>query len=59
VASGGTLALITCSIFNDENQMQRDFMSESYPELSLVNELQYLPSAGYDGLYLAVFKKAI
>ena len=59
VASGGTLALITCSIFNDENQMQRDFMSESYPELSLVNELQYLPSAGHDGLYLAVFKKAI
>lgn len=59
VASGGTLALITCSIFNDENQMQRDFMSESYPELSLVKELQYLPSAGYDGLYLAVFKKAI
>ena len=57
VASGGTLALITCSMFKAENQMQRDFISTSYPELSLISELQYLPSAGHDGLYLAIFKK--
>jgi 16S rRNA (cytosine967-C5)-methyltransferase len=57
VASGGTLALITCSMFKAENQMQRDFISTSYPELSLISDLQYLPSAGHDGLYLAIFKK--
>tara|TARA_B100000780_G_scaffold91342_1_gene63225 strand:+ start:1575 stop:2735 length:1161 start_codon:yes stop_codon:yes gene_type:complete len=57
VAAGGTLALITCSIFEAENQLQRNFLVDYYPELSFVMEQQYLPSTENDGLYLAVFKK--
>ena len=57
VAAGGTLALITCSIFQAENQLQRDFLLKSYPELSFVMDKQYLPSTENDGLYLAIFKK--
>ncbi len=57
VAAGGTLALITCSIFQAENQLQRDFLIKSYPDLGFVMDQQYLPSAENDGLYLAIFKK--
>ena len=59
IGPSGTLALITCSIFQFENQMQRDFISKTYPELSILTEKQYLPSPSQDGLYLAIFKNNI
>jgi len=59
IGPGGTLALITCSIFKFENQMQRDFIIKTFPELSILTEKQYLPSPSQDGLYLAVFQNNI
>lgn len=56
LAPGGVLALITCSIFNAENQTQKDYVSEKFPNFSVLTEKQYLPSPWNDGLYLVVYK---
>ena len=59
LAPNGCLALITCSIFEAENQGQRQFVSENFPDLTFCSTEQYLPSATQDGLYLVIFKKGI
>ena len=59
LASNGYLALITCSIFTAENQDQRQFVSDNFPDLTFCSTTQYLPSATQDGLYLVTFKKDI
>jgi 16S rRNA (cytosine967-C5)-methyltransferase len=59
LAPNGYLALITCSIFAAENQGQRQFVSDSFPELTFCSTTQYLPSTTQDGLYLVTFKKDI
>ena len=57
LAPSGYLALITCSIFAAENQEQRQFVSDKFPDLTFSSTTQYLPSATQDGLYLVTFKK--
>jgi len=59
LAPNGYLALITCSIFAAENQGQRQFVSDSFPELTFCSTTQYLPSTTQDGLYVVTFKKDI
>jgi 16S rRNA (cytosine967-C5)-methyltransferase len=59
LAPNGYLALITCSIFAAENQEQRQFVSDNFPDLTFCSTTQYLPSATQDGLYLVTFKKDI
>ena len=59
LAPNGHLALITCSIFAAENQGQRQFVSDRFPQLSFCSTAQYLPNATQDGLYLVIFKKGI
>ena len=59
LAPNACLALITCSIFEAENQAQRRFISDTFPELTFCSTEQYLPSATQDGLYLVIFKKGI
>ena len=52
LAPNGHLALITCSIFASENQEQRQFVQDSFPELTFCSTAQYLPNAMQDGLYI-------
>ena len=59
LAPNACLALITCSIFEAENQGQRRFISDTFPELTFCSTEQYLPSATQDGLYLVIFKKGV
>ena len=59
LAPNACLALITCSIFEAENQAQRRFISDTFPELTFCSTEQYLPSATQDGLYLVIFKKGV
>ena len=59
LAPNGYFALITCSIFAAENQEQRQFVSDNFPDLTYCSTTQYLPSATQDGLYLVTFKKDI
>ena len=59
LAPNARLALITCSIFEAENQGQRRFISDTFPELTFCSTEQYLPSATQDGLYLVIFKKGV
>ena len=59
LAPNACLALITCSIFEAENQAQRRFISDTFPELTFCSTEQYLPSATQDGFYLVIFKKGV
>jgi 16S rRNA (cytosine967-C5)-methyltransferase len=59
LAPNGHLALITCSIFATENQGQRQFVQDSFSELTFCSTAQYLPNAMQDGLYLVNFKKDV
>jgi 16S rRNA (cytosine967-C5)-methyltransferase len=59
LAPNGHLALITCSIFATENQGQRQFVQDSFSELTFCSTAQYLPNAMQDGLYLVIFKKDV
>ena len=58
VELGGTLSMITCSIFNAENQAQRDFLLGKFKSLKVVSENQYLPTENNDGLYIVVLQKS-
>ena len=58
VKDGGYLSMITCSIFECENQIQRDFIVQNFKDLTLVHESQYLPNENHDGFYIVVLKKS-
>jgi 16S rRNA (cytosine967-C5)-methyltransferase len=72
LAKGGKLLYVTCSIFNEENQLQIDWFLKNTPDatqlpLLLTNELekniqhqhgQLIPNANHDGLFYALLQKA-
>lgn len=55
VKSGGTFTFMTCSIFSDENDLQVDWVKQTFPQLMLRDMVQYLPSTEGDGFFGAVF----
>lgn len=57
VASGGTLAYATCSIFDQENRETVDTFLASNEDFSLVDEMKLRPNAEQDGFYLAVMTR--
>ncbi len=57
VKTGGVLAYATCSLLNDENEMQASTFLSKYPEWQPGTRKNFLPSAGTDGFFLTTFKK--
>ncbi len=56
VKQGGTLVYSTCTILEEENQMQAEWFLEAFPEFSLVEEKTFLThQTGGSGFYIAKF----
>ncbi len=54
--NNGYLLYITCSIFKDENRENVDWLISQIPGLTLIDELQILPSETSDSLYYALLQ---
>lgn len=55
---GGTVVYSTCSILKSENQNQvQAFLEQNKDKFELIEEKQILPSSGFDGFYMAKFKR--
>ena len=55
--SGGKLIYITCSIFAEENELNKNYFIKNILDLKLCREIKYLPSIYGDGFYYCVFQK--
>ncbi|MFV2035914.1 MAG: SAM-dependent methyltransferase, partial [Halocynthiibacter sp.] len=58
VSPGGTLAYVTCSLLNTENQDQIDRFLANQPEYGLQHSLFLTPLDGGDGFFLALLTRA-
>lgn len=47
----------TCSILPSENNLQVKKFLTNNPDYSLVKDETIMPSAGYDGFYMALIKR--
>ncbi|MFN2926871.1 16S rRNA (cytosine(967)-C(5))-methyltransferase RsmB [Lachnospiraceae bacterium YH-ros2228] len=54
---GGKLVYSTCTIDQAENQENRDWILQTWPDLTLIEERQILPDLHHDGFYYAVFSR--
>ncbi|HQQ92974.1 MAG TPA: RsmB/NOP family class I SAM-dependent RNA methyltransferase [Bacteroidia bacterium] len=54
---GGDMVYSTCSIFPSENHLQVENFLKSNPSFRLVAEKNVMPSAGFDGFYMARLKR--
>lgn len=54
---GGCLAYATCSVFDEENSDQRQWVCDTFKDLSLEHEVRLSPSHLGDGFYLACFRR--
>ncbi|MDK4689219.1 16S rRNA (cytosine(967)-C(5))-methyltransferase RsmB [Kingella negevensis] len=55
--SGGRMLLATCSIFEEENQLQREKFLRRHEDAVLKEEKTLLPSEKQDGFYYALIEK--
>lgn len=56
VKPGGLLVYSTCSLLPSENENQVDTFLKSNKNFELVDQKSVLPSAGFDGFYMALMK---
>lgn len=54
---GGLMAYSTCSILSSENEKQVEKFLHDNKQYELVEQKNILPSAGFDGFYMALIKK--
>ena len=59
LAPGGTLAMVTCSIFASENQEQKEWLLSTFKDLTYFDEMLLTPADTHDGLYLVNFKNRL
>ena len=59
MAPGGTLAMVTCSIFASENQEQKEWLLSTFKDLTYFDEMLLTPADTHDGLYLVTFKNRL
>ena len=59
LAPGGTLAMVTCSIFASENQEQKEWLLSTFKDLTYFDEMLLTPADTHDGLYLVTFKNRL
>ncbi len=57
VKPGGTLLYSTCTVTEEENTQNTQWLLRRFPEFSLAEERQLLPDEGCDGFYLAKLEK--
>jgi 16S rRNA (cytosine967-C5)-methyltransferase len=58
VKPGGLLVYSTCSILPSENELQvKNFMQANSEKFELVEQKHSMPSIGFDGFYMALFKR--
>ncbi len=54
---GGQMIYATCSILPSENNEQVKSFLKNNPDFSLIKDEKIMPSAGYDGFYMALIKR--
>jgi 16S rRNA (cytosine967-C5)-methyltransferase len=57
VSPGGTLAYVTCSLLQEENEVQVEAFLKKHPDWSAIHTHRFHPSAGTDGFFLSALKK--
>lgn len=57
IKKGGLMIYATCSILPSENNLQVEKFLTNNPDYSLVKDETIMPSAGYDGFYMALIKR--
>lgn len=57
IKKGGLMIYATCSILPSENNLQVENFLTNNPDYSLVKDETIMPSAGYDGFYMALIKR--
>ncbi|MGV4412766.1 RsmB/NOP family class I SAM-dependent RNA methyltransferase [Chryseobacterium sp. T1] len=57
IKKGGLMIYATCSILPSENNLQVKKFLTNNPDYSLVKDETIMPSAGYDGFYMALIKR--
>lgn len=53
----GYLLYVTCSILPKENEEQIQFFLSENKNFELIQHQTIFPSSGFDGFYMALFKK--
>lgn len=54
---GGKMVYSTCSILPSENRKQVDLFLLNNPNFELIKDSNIMPSAGFDGFYMALLKR--
>lgn len=54
---GGKMVYATCSILPSENQNQVENFLKNNPDFKFLKDEKVMPSAGYDGFYMALIEK--
>ncbi len=57
IKKDGLMIYATCSILPSENNLQVQKFLTNNPDYSLIKEEKIMPSAGYDGFYMALIKR--